>query len=88
MTAQTGAEDSVLQRGLAWIGGISLLPLAILAFVEERELLWFWRGRREVPEMGRVFGWIIGVAGTQFGAPGNAAIWSLAPSEAVCAPLF
>jgi hypothetical protein len=61
LTAQTGAEDSVLQRGLAWIGGISLLPLAILTFVEEREFLWFWRGRPEVPEMVRVFGWIIGV---------------------------
>lgn len=61
LTARTGAEDSVLRRALAWIGGISLLPLAILAFVEERELLWFWRGRPEVPEMVRVFGWIIGI---------------------------
>src|SRR5260370_14104904 len=61
LTAQTGAEYSVLERGLAWIGGISLLPLAILTFVEEREFLWFWRGRPEVPEMVRVFGWIIGV---------------------------
>lgn len=61
LTARTGAEDSVLRRALAWIGGISLLPLAILAFVDERELLWFWRGRPEVPETVRVCGWIIGV---------------------------
>ena len=61
LTARTGAEDSVLKRGLAWIGGISLLPLTILAFVEQRELLWFWRGRPDVPEMVRVFGWIIAV---------------------------
>jgi len=61
LTARTGAEDSVLRRGLAWIGGISLLPLAILAFIEERESLWFWRSRPEVPEMVRVFGWIIGI---------------------------
>jgi hypothetical protein len=61
LTARTGAEDSVLKQGLAWIGGISLLPLAILAFVERRELLWFWRGRPEVPEIVRVFGWIITV---------------------------
>ena len=61
LTARTGAEDSVLQRGLAWIGGISLLPLAILAFVQQRELLWFWRGRPDVPEMVLVFGWIIAV---------------------------
>ena len=61
LTAQTGAEDSVLQQGLAWIGGISLLPLTLLTFVEEREFLWFWRGRPEMPEMVRVFGWIIAV---------------------------
>ena len=61
LTARTGAEDSVLRRGLAWIGGISLLPLAILAFVEQRELLWFWRGRPDVPEMVLAFGWIIAV---------------------------
>jgi uncharacterized membrane protein len=61
LTARTGAEDSVLKQGLAWIGGISLLPLAILAFVERRELLWFWRGRPAVPEIVRVFGWIIAV---------------------------
>jgi uncharacterized membrane protein len=62
LTAQTGANDSVLRRGLAWVGGISLLPLAILAFVQQRELLRFWRGRPDVPEMVRVFGWIIAVS--------------------------
>jgi uncharacterized membrane protein len=61
LTARTGAEDSILKQGLAWIGGISLLPLAILAFVERRELLWFWRGRPEVPEIVRVFCWTIAV---------------------------
>ena len=61
LTVRTSAEGSALRRGLAWIGGISLLPLAILAFVEERELAWFWRGRPEMPEMVRVFGWMIGM---------------------------
>ena len=61
LTAQTGKEESVARRGLAWIGGISLLPLTILAFVEERALLWSWRARPEVPEMVHVFGWIIGI---------------------------
>jgi hypothetical protein len=61
LTARTGKEDSAVRRGLAWIGGISLLPLTILAFVEERELLWFWRDRSEVPTVVRVFGWIIGI---------------------------
>src|SRR5215831_11075710 len=51
LTARTGKEDSVVRRGLAWIGGISLLPLTILAFVEERALLWSRRLRPEVPEM-------------------------------------
>jgi uncharacterized membrane protein len=64
LTARTGKQDSVVRRGLAWIGGISLLPLTILVFVEERVLLWSWRARPEVPEMVHVFGWIIG-----FGAP-------------------
>lgn len=61
LTARTGAEDSVAKRGLAWIGGIWLLPLAILAFVERREYLWSWRGRPEVPEMVRVVGWIMAI---------------------------
>jgi uncharacterized membrane protein len=61
LTARTGKEDSVVRRGLAWIGGISLLPLSILAFVEARALPWSWRSRPEVPEMVRVFGWIIGI---------------------------
>lgn len=61
LSARTGAEDSLVRRGLAWIGGMSLLPLAILAFVEERESFWFWRSRPEVPETARVFGWIIGI---------------------------
>ena len=61
LTARTGKEDSVVRRGLAWIGAISLLPLTILAFVEERPWLWSWRARPEVPEMVHVFGWIIGI---------------------------
>jgi uncharacterized membrane protein len=61
LTARTGEEDSVARRGLAWIGGISLLPLTILAFVEERALLWSWRARPEVLETVNVFGWIIGI---------------------------
>ncbi len=61
LTARMGKEDSVARRGLAWIGGIALLPLTLLAFVQERALLWSWRARPEVPEMVHVFGWIIGI---------------------------
>jgi uncharacterized membrane protein len=63
LTARTGAEDSVERRGLAWIGGIWLLPLAILTFVEERESFWSWRDRSEVPGMVSLLGWIIGIGG-------------------------
>ena len=63
LTARTDAENSPVRRGLAWIGGVSLLPLAILTFVEERESFWFWRGRSDVPEMLSVLGWIIGIGG-------------------------
>src|SRR5215469_8330305 len=51
---RTAASAGVDWRNLAFAP-------AILAFVEDRELLWFWRGCPEVPEMVRVFGWIIGV---------------------------
>ena len=61
LTARTGAEDSVPRRGLAWIGRISLLPLAILAFIEQRESLWSWRGRPGVPDVVGVAGWMIAV---------------------------
>jgi len=61
LTARTGKQDSVARRGLAWIGGISLLPLTILAFVEAHELLWSWRTRPEGSEMVHVFGWMIGI---------------------------
>jgi hypothetical protein len=60
LAARTSADDSALRRGLGWIGGFSLLPLAILAFIYERELS-SWGGRPEVPETVRVFGWMIGI---------------------------
>jgi uncharacterized membrane protein len=59
LAARTSAADSVLRRGLAWIGGFSLLPLAVVAFVYERE--WPSGGRPEVPETVRVFGWMIAI---------------------------
>jgi uncharacterized membrane protein len=61
LTARTDAEDSVVRRALAWIGGISLLPLATLAFVEAHDMFWSWRNRPEVPEMVLVVGWMIGI---------------------------
>lgn len=61
LTARTSGEDSVVRRGLGWIGGIALLPLSILAFVEEREFFWSWRGHPEVPAVLYISGWIIAI---------------------------
>jgi hypothetical protein len=43
LCARTSAEDSAARRALAWIGGIALLPLGVVAFVEGREN-WGWSG--------------------------------------------
>ena len=61
LSASTGEEDSVIRRALTWIGGIALLPLGVLAFVEGREVLWSWRGRPELPLPEQIVGWIIAV---------------------------
>jgi hypothetical protein len=61
LTARTGAEDSAQRRGLTWIGRISLLPLAVLAFVAGRDPWWSWRSRPEVPELASIIGWIIAI---------------------------
>src|SRR6266852_4063212 len=37
MCARTSGEDSAARRALGWIGGIALLPLGVLAFVEPNE---------------------------------------------------
>src|SRR6266851_1024002 len=36
LCARTGAEDSAARRALAWIGGIALLPIGVLAFTKGR----------------------------------------------------
>lgn len=61
LTAGTGREDSVVRRALGWIGGITLLPLSILAFVEEREFFWSWRGRPEVPLLLHIAAWVMAI---------------------------
>jgi len=53
--------DSVVRRALMWIGGISLLPLAVLAFVEGRETFWFWRNRAEAPFLEQFIAWCIAI---------------------------
>ena len=59
LTARMDKQDSAERRGLAWIGGLSLLPLSILAFVE-REWLWGRTGP-QAPELVHVFGWVVAI---------------------------
>ena len=61
-TAKTSGEDSVIRRALVWIGGISLLPLSVLTFVEGREY-WWWRDRAEVSPLLHITAWAIAVCG-------------------------
>ncbi len=60
LSARKGEDDSVFRRALAWIGGISLLPLSVLAFVEGREM-WWWRDHAELPPALRITAWAIAI---------------------------
>jgi hypothetical protein len=40
LTARTGEVDSPVRRALVWVGGVALLPLSILTFVERHEYWW------------------------------------------------
>jgi len=60
-TARTSEEDSSVRRALVWVGGIALLPLSILAFVERHES--WWSANRSHPSMPLllVTGWTIAI---------------------------
>jgi MFS family permease len=59
-TARTGEEDSPVRRALVWVGGILLLPLSVLAFVERHEP-WWGVNRAQSPTFLLVIGWAIAV---------------------------
>ena len=61
LTARTSQEDSSVRRALVWVGGIALLPLSILAFVERHES--WWSANRSHPSMPLllVTGWTIAI---------------------------
>jgi len=63
LCARTGAEDSPARRALAWIGGIALLPLGVVAFVEGHENWgwWGWQNRPGVSPLLHVTGWAIAI---------------------------
>jgi uncharacterized membrane protein len=59
-TATTSQEHSSVRRALVWIGGIVLLPLGILTFVERRE--WFrWPDHAHVSTPLLIAGWTLAV---------------------------
>src|SRR2546423_15572021 len=61
--------DLPARRALAWIGGILLLPLAILAFVERREF-WGWGANRpHASSLVFATGWFIAIRGAPGWAP-------------------
>jgi len=62
LTAKTSENDSPSRRVLVWIGGISLLPLSVLAFVEGRDY-WWWQARHEISPFLRTSAWFIAVCG-------------------------
>jgi len=56
-------QDSPVRRALVWIGGILLLPFAILAFVERHENWWWWTNRRPASSLLLTMGWLIAIGG-------------------------
>ena len=60
-TARTSEEDSPVRKALVWVGGIALLPLSILVFVERHETWWFWSNRSNLSTPLLVVGWAIAI---------------------------
>jgi len=64
LSARTSGEDSPARRALAWIGGIALLPLGVVAFVEGRESWgWGWQNRAAISPHLHITGWAIAICG-------------------------
>jgi hypothetical protein len=63
LSARTSGEDSAARRALAWIGGIALLPLGVVAFVEGRENWgwWGWQNRPGISFPLHITGWAIAI---------------------------
>ena len=86
LSAHRNEDDSAERTGVAWLGGIALLPLGIVTFVESHES-WLWSGQSENAPPMLVLAWIISFGGAltlavalrkrAAWANGVAAIWVL-----------
>jgi uncharacterized membrane protein len=61
-TATKKEEESPTRLALVWIGGISLLPLSVLAFLESHDN-WWWQNRPQVSPLAYIAGWTIAIGG-------------------------
>ncbi len=61
-TTKTNEDNSPSRRALVWIGGISLLPLSVLAFVEGRDY-WWGQDRGEVSPLLHITAWVVAICG-------------------------
>src|SRR2546429_726979 len=64
LCARTNGEDSAARRALAWIGGLAVLPLSVVAFVGGRESCgWGWQNRPGISPLLHVNGWAMAICG-------------------------
>ena len=62
LCARTNGEDSAARRALTWIGGLAVLPLSVVAFVEGHESWgWGWQNRPGISPLLHAIGWAIAI---------------------------
>lgn len=62
-TARRSEDDSPARRAIVWIGGVLLLPLSVMTFVEGREYSSWWQDRQEISPLLHITAWVIAVCG-------------------------
>ena len=64
LSARTSEEDSPARRALAWIGGLTILPIGVTAFLDARETWGWWAQHRPgIPPLLHITGWAIAICG-------------------------
>lgn len=58
LSAVEADSDSKERKALAWVGGITLIPLAVWAFIEQREF-WNWRHLPVASSADTIAGWFV-----------------------------